>query len=143
MKLFIYSIIFVFTFSKLSCKSDDGISYESRKVDNVVLSTNSNNFLKTYFSQSKINEVNQFVPQKPDGSVYEVNLDKQFLVDFDELGNWTVIEKIGKTDLPKTLIHQSIQNYIQKAYKDKKVAKLERIKEGFIVELQNDIDLKS
>ncbi|WP_282630241.1 PepSY-like domain-containing protein [Empedobacter sedimenti] len=144
MKKIILPIVVTFSFTLFifACKSDDGISYELSKVDQTVLSTQMNNFLKTNFNQFSVKEVNQFEPLKPDGSIYEVNLDEQFLIDFDKVGNWTSIEKTGKNIFPANIIHQSIQLYISKAYKNQTIEKIERIKEGFIVELAHDIDLK-
>ena len=142
-KIFIPIIVTLsLVFFTLSCKSDDGISYELSKVDQAVLSTQMNNFIKTNFNQFKVKEVSQFEPVKPDGSIYEVNIDEQFLIDFDKVGNWTSIEKTGKNLFPVNIIHQSIQLYISKAYKNQTLEKIERTKDGFIVELAHDVDLK-
>ena len=142
MKRFICIFLLTISFIPFSCKSDDGISYEVKKVNNTVLSINSTTFLKTHFAPFSVKEVIQFEPQKPDGSLYEVNLNDQFLIDFDKMGNWTSIEKVGKKPLPKNVVHQSIQLYVSKVYKDKLIEKINREKDGFIVELTNDIDLE-
>jgi hypothetical protein len=142
MKLIINTLLLFTLLTTLSCKSDDGISYDIKKVNNSVLSTNSTTYLKTYFSTFPIKSVNEYEPIKPNGALYQVNLNDVFLVDFDKVGNWISIEKLEKKDLPKNIIHQSIQVYTTKKYPEKSIEKIERNQQGYFVELKYDIDLQ-
>lgn len=141
MKQVIISFLCVFIFTLSACKSDDGIDSEVKKVSENVLSTNATTFLKTHFQQIKTKEVNQFEPKKPNGVTYEVALNNDVLVDFDEVGNWVSVESQGKGEIPKSIIHASIISYTSKKYPTIGFNKIERNSTGYFVELMGDIDL--
>ena len=116
------------------------ISCDTNTKDVTVLPAEAQTVLKNDFKS----EVSNIEIDKKDGVIkeYEVKLANGMKVDFDTLGVWKEIKAPSDGEVPRTLIPDTIMNYVSEKYPEIKVRKIQKDSYGYEVDLSNKTELK-
>lgn len=127
-------------FTTVSCNNDDdnnNVSY----VELNTLPTAAIDFVNAYFPGMEIFNIEKYSPAKANDVMYEVNFKNGTEIEFDSAGNWVKVEADGNATIPTSFILPAIVNYVTTNYANQGINQIERMPNGFDVELTNDIDL--
>lgn len=130
-KLFLgLSLLTAVSFTTISCDDDD------KAITLNELPATSSTFLEAYFPTHDILRVEK------EGRGYSVDLSGNIEVDFNQNGDWVEVDGRFNTEIPTGFILNPIKAYVAEQYPTNKFSSIEKIAQGFEVELsQNDIDL--
>jgi hypothetical protein len=96
-------------------------------------------FLSKNFSGKKLIRIEKDVDRNSTG--YEVRLDGQTKVEFDQGGNWEEVDGKNNAPIPNGFIPKKIKTYVAKNYPAQQISKIEKNSRKFEVELTNDLGL--
>ncbi|MGM9804846.1 MAG: PepSY-like domain-containing protein [Candidatus Aphodosoma sp.] len=99
----------------------------------------SKSFLKTHFPDCGILRVTM-EHDSFFGKEYDVTLDCGVEIDFNKNGEWTDID-CNHSPVPDAIIPANILNYVREQYSNNFIVKIEKKRNGYEVELNNDLDL--
>lgn len=116
-----------------SCEKDEVIQTEE-------LPATSQSFLKDHFGDQKIISVKK-EKEALEGTEYEARLENGVVVKFDEKGVWKEADAPTNLSLPTTFILPSIVNYVSTEYPAFGINDIDKERNGFEVELTNELDL--
>ena len=115
----------------VSCSAKD----ESVNFDE--LPATAQNFINTYFADSRVEECNYDNEDRE----YELKLANGFEVTFNEAGEWISVDAPKGKSLPSGIALPAIVSYVASNYPDAGINEIEKTKYGFDVDLTNDVDL--
>ena len=72
---------------------------------------------------------------------YEVRLDNGFEIEFDKNGTWKKVN-CKHSAVPAGIIPASIAEYVKSSFPGTQITKIDKKRNGYEVELSNDLDLK-
>lgn len=129
-KLFIgISLLTAVSFTTISCDDDKVVTVNE-------LPETSNSFLTAYFPTYNILRVEK------EGNKFSVDLSNDIEVDFDQNGEWVEVDGRFNAEIPTGFILTPIKAYVAEQYPTNKFSGIEKIAQGFEVELtKDDIDL--
>lgn len=96
-------------------------------------------FLSKNFSGKKLIRIEKDVDRNT--TDYEVLLDDQTKIEFDQNGNWKEVDSPNNSAVPNGFIPEKIKKYLTENYPDQQISKIEKDSRKFEVELTNDLDL--
>jgi len=108
--------------------------------DEKKLPTEARNFITEHFPQIKISYIkidDEFLQAK----TYEAVLTNGVEIDFDSKGVWKEVDT-KREQVPAAIIPTSIRNYVSTNFSSNIITKIERERNGFEVELDNDLTLE-
>lgn len=125
-------MLVVFTMS--SCDKEEAIQVGD-------LPSTASTFLSTYFPELSISHAKK---EKDGifGREYTVYLEDGTEVDFDKDGNWIDVDGAGNSPIPTGFILEPIVTYVAEKYSNATITGIEKNRNGFEVELTNDLDLE-
>ncbi|MCQ2285868.1 MAG: PepSY-like domain-containing protein [Bacteroidales bacterium] len=75
-----------------------------------------------------------------EGKEFKVYFSNGNKVEFDKNGEWTEVKcKVG--NVPSDIVPDAIKNHIKSTFGNQKIVKIEKNKNGYDVELTNDLDI--
>ncbi|MGH2622300.1 MAG: PepSY-like domain-containing protein [Sphingobacterium sp.] len=116
-----------------SCDKEETIKTEE-------LPATGQSFLKDHFGDQKIISVKK-EKEGLEGLEYEARLENGVVVTFDEEGVWKDADAPTNLSLPTTFILPSIVNYVSTEYPNFGINDIDKERNGFDVELTNELDL--
>ena len=96
-------------------------------------------FLSKNFSGKKLIRIEKDVDRNT--TDYEVRLDDQTKVEFDQNGNWKEVDGSNNAPIPSGFIPEKIKKYVTENYPNQQISKIEKGARKYEVELTNDLDL--
>lgn len=95
--------------------------------------------VKENFSASEISYI-KIENERFRSKTYEVTFTDGSEIEFDKKGEWQEID-CKKKEVPSFFILPLIKQYIEQNFKGQFIVKIEKIRRGYEVELNNDLDL--
>lgn len=133
--ILIKTFLILFTaFSLLACDNDD----DDQAILSSELPQRALIFIETHFPDSEI--VSVTLDRNDPRGYYEVKLDNNFDLDFDQEGNWTEVEGHGQK-VPDAIIPDPILTYVETNYPEAFIEEISKKTDRYEVDLSNDIDL--
>ena len=116
------------------------ISCDTNTKDVTVLPAAAQTILKNEFKS----EISNIEIDKKDGVIkeYEVKLANGMKIEFDTLGVWKEIKAPKDGEVPRTLVPDTIMNYVNQTYPEIKVRKIQKESYGYEVDLSNKTELQ-
>lgn len=128
-------LAFAIVFSISSCDKDD-----DQMVTPDQLPTAGQTFLAEHFGSQEVISVKKD-NDGAEGVEYDVRLDNGVDLTFDKDGNWDDVDAPNNASLPTTFILQPILDYVAAEYPNIGINGIDKGRQGFEVELTNNIDL--
>jgi hypothetical protein len=128
----------LFTFA--SCSDDDDFTSETQTAYNN-LPEASRSLIETNFSNVAVKKVIKKNASESDGSIYEVHLDNNYEIEFNEQGGMTDISG-NDQQIPNGVVPAAILKYVQDNYPSNVYIKeIDTERFGYEIELSNHVDL--
>lgn len=105
------------------------------------LPTTATTFLSTYFPTLDIAHAKK-EKEGLFGREYTVYLNEGTEISFDKNGNWIEVDGAGNSPIPTGFILEPIVTYVTEKYPNAAISSIEKNRNGFEVELTNEIDLE-
>lgn len=127
-------------FSFTACNNDD--DNNETEINFAELPEASRILIESNFTGTTASRVIKKNTPDTDGTLYEVWLNNNFEIDFDESGNWTDIDG-NNQQVPNALIPEPILAYTQTNYPSPLfIEVIDKEPYGYQVEISNDVELK-
>lgn len=128
------ALLTLMAFSFLSCESSDRVAVEFGQ-----LPSKAQSFIKTHFPDKTISII--FHDKDMFDKDYEVVFEDTSNVDFNSKGEWTEIEIKTEPGVPTAAVPSAITNYINAKHPNTFIAKINKDRRDYEVELRNGLDL--
>lgn len=137
-RMFILFAVISFVFlTTIACDDDKNVT----TIELGELPASAREFVSANFSGAEISTIEKFGTTQDNGVAYEVNFKNGAEIEFDQSGEWLSVEASNSNALPTNFISSNLVNYVTDHYADQGVNHIEKTREGFEVELTNDVDL--
>ena len=128
-------LTFAFLFSLLVIACDDEDESVIAATD---LPTTATTFIETHFPEA---EITQVIKDEERNSVdYEVRLNNNFDLDFDENGNWTEVDGLN-SQVPDSIIPTNILSYTTTNHTDQIIIEINKQGANFEIQLDNRLEI--
>ncbi len=143
-KIIALALFGALTLSFTACSSDDNPSAQVEQVTLDQVPTNAKKFIETTFPQATVVKATKVNTPNYYGSFYELILDNNIEIDFDQSGHWTEIETKDHSAIPATFLLQEvplIQAYIEGYDKESFSIEIDKDAKGYEVKLNSGLEL--
>lgn len=138
------AIVGALTLSFTACSSDDNTPTKVEQITIDQVPNQAKKLIETAFPQASIVQATKISTPNYYGSFYQLLLDNNIEIDFDQAGNWTEIETKNHTAIPAAFLAQEvplIQAYIAEHYKQSFIIEIDKNAKGYEVTLNTELEL--
>lgn len=122
----------------LSCSNDDATSETIIGVED--LPPTAQGFISSYFSDADYLKVEKKAVADSDGTLYEVDLNNDFEIDFNSDGNWISVDG-NNQELPEGIVPDQIAAYVAEYYTGQFITGADKDTNGYEIDLSDDREL--
>lgn len=131
---------FAFLFMGLAlvaCSDDDN---DDRIIEGQDLPEKVQSFVTTNFPDADYSRIEMNLTAETDGTIYEVDLNNGFEIDFTAEGDWVDIDG-NNQEIPEGILPENIASYIAENYTSLFVTEIDTEADALEVNLSNDLDV--
>lgn len=143
-KIIAIALFAALSFGFTACSSDDSHATNVEQITLGQLPETTQQFIATTFPHATFLRAHKVSKPNYYGSYYNILLNNQVSLDFDQNGNWTEIETEDHSAIPADFLAQEvplIQAYVAEHYPSNHIIEIDRDRKGYEVKLNNELEL--